>query len=345
MTTAPPLPKSFEESAQLYAEVEAELERICMSDQFRSSKRCCEFLQYIVRVTVSGRSDSLKERSIGIDLLGRDTSYDPSADSTVRVRANDVRKRLGTYYNLAPVGTLQIVLPSGTYVPQFVPIIQEEDGPLGQPASARRHRAFMIVIGLVLAIVAGATIQRITQDRDRYGRFWASIFTGKKIVLLSMSDETRDRLGAGLYPLVWLSGLHRVPTILTSGSITGATTTTFAKVRVSFVPSPDLQKDTRLHWLLEVSDNSILSTRNNKDGSFSQSQISHAALLTILPESPAILYAQSTDQDALRKLFEELCEREHFPANLATPTRGVMQVLLIVQANGHTTTQLWQPKH
>ena len=87
MATTPPIPKSFEDARLRSLEVEKELERICSAVHFRTSKRACEFLRYVVRVTLDGRVDSLKERSIGIDLLGRDTSYDPSSDAIVRVRA------------------------------------------------------------------------------------------------------------------------------------------------------------------------------------------------------------------------------------------------------------------
>jgi len=126
LAAVPPLPKSFEDAARQHLAVEEELDRICGSVYFRTSRRSCEFLQYIVRVTLDGRMDSLKERSIGIDLLGRDTSYEPSSDATVRVRANEVRKRLSSFYAAksftADIQTLQIQLPTGSYVPRFVEI-------------------------------------------------------------------------------------------------------------------------------------------------------------------------------------------------------------------------------
>jgi hypothetical protein len=126
LAAMPPLPKSFEDAARHHVAVEAELERICGSAHFRASKRSCEFLQYIVRVTLDGRVDSLKERSIGIDLFGRDISYEPSSDASVRVRANEVRKRLASYY-ASPVAaaetcSLRIQLPTGSYVPRFTPV-------------------------------------------------------------------------------------------------------------------------------------------------------------------------------------------------------------------------------
>ena len=141
MAAVPPLPKSFEAAALHHAAVIEELERICGSSNFRSSRRSCEFLRYIVRVTLDGRMDSLKERSIGIDLFGRDTSYEPSSDATVRVRANEVRKRLSSYYASSAANaefqSLRIDLPIGSYVPLFQPVpsasTARTSGPVGSP--------------------------------------------------------------------------------------------------------------------------------------------------------------------------------------------------------------------
>jgi len=71
-----------------------ELHRILESATFHSSPRCQEFLRYIVEHTVEGSAELLKERNIGVDVFHRSPSYEPNADSIVRVRATEVRKRL-----------------------------------------------------------------------------------------------------------------------------------------------------------------------------------------------------------------------------------------------------------
>src|SRR5579862_3454750 len=78
--------------------VRDELSRVLSSHEFRSSKRSQDFLRYVVEHTLAGHADMLKERTIGIEVFGRSTSYEPSDDATVRVKAGDVRKRLGLYY-------------------------------------------------------------------------------------------------------------------------------------------------------------------------------------------------------------------------------------------------------
>src|SRR5204862_609290 len=100
--------------------VREELQRILSGHEFRSSKRSQEFLRYVVDHTLSGAADTLKERTIGIDVFGRTVSYDPSDDATVRVKAGEVRRRLGLYYaDAGAQNRLRIELPAGTYIPEF----------------------------------------------------------------------------------------------------------------------------------------------------------------------------------------------------------------------------------
>jgi hypothetical protein len=78
-------------------EVEAELDRILQSPGFRSSKRSQEFLRYIVITTLDGHLDDLKERVIGHVVFDRLPDYDTGEHSIVRVKANELRKRLAQF--------------------------------------------------------------------------------------------------------------------------------------------------------------------------------------------------------------------------------------------------------
>src|SRR5579884_3735316 len=111
------------------AEVRDELNRVLNSQEFRSSRRSQEFLRYVVENTLAGRADSLKERTIGIDVYGRSPDYDPADDATVRVKAGEVRKRLDRYYaSDGRSAKMRIDLPAGTYVPEFRTIPATHDG-------------------------------------------------------------------------------------------------------------------------------------------------------------------------------------------------------------------------
>jgi hypothetical protein len=67
-------------------------------DVFRSSKRSIAFLKYVVTEALNGSADRIKERTIGIEVFGRSSSYDTSLDHIVRTAATELRKRLAIYY-------------------------------------------------------------------------------------------------------------------------------------------------------------------------------------------------------------------------------------------------------
>ena len=98
-----------------------ELARLLESSAFRTSKRCREFLEYVVVHTISGPSSTLKERSIGIELFQLPQDFDTGQHTVVRVTANEVRKKLAQQY-LAENGTyrpVKIDLPPGSYSAAF----------------------------------------------------------------------------------------------------------------------------------------------------------------------------------------------------------------------------------
>ena len=102
------------------ADIQAELETLLRSEQFSASKRCCEFLEFVMKSALAGDYESLTERVLGAELFGRPIDYETSSDAIVRVRANDVRRRLAQYYSEERAGSrARISLPSGSYIPEF----------------------------------------------------------------------------------------------------------------------------------------------------------------------------------------------------------------------------------
>lgn len=113
---AGPLPDDVSE-----AEAVASLRRVLGSPGFVASPRSREFLAYVAAEALAGRGDSLHERTIARNALGRGIDFDPRDDSIARVRATRVRKALESYY--AAEGSdeaVRIELRAGGYVPVFV---------------------------------------------------------------------------------------------------------------------------------------------------------------------------------------------------------------------------------
>lgn len=100
--------------------VEEQLRRLRSSPLFSHSRRYPLFLDYVVRKTLDGQSDELKERIVGVEAFGRPSDYDLNADPVVRVTAGEVRKRLAQYYyDSDHQHELRIELHPGSYVPEF----------------------------------------------------------------------------------------------------------------------------------------------------------------------------------------------------------------------------------
>lgn len=358
MATAPPIPKSFEDAQSLQAEVEEELERICSASHFRTSKRACEFLRYIVRVTLDGRMDSLKERSIGIDLLGRDISYDPSSDAIVRVRANDVRKRLASYYASHEIAsTIQIHLPLGSYIPTFIPHDPSTEkpspalSPVPLPVAVEQKPAVLplgnmammrpALLALLLCILL---MRHRLEDRESYLRFWDHVLSGRNLLVLTIEPQDEVRLSHSLYPIAWIAGRYGVDTAIEENVPAGTRPEQLASVQESLSTPASIARDKRLRWVLMGDPQSTVQvTDRSSRNRIPQESISSAALLTILPEDSSTLHVQGTDSEAIEHLLDNLTSQKHFPDGVVDELGGskLLQILMLRTSSGQWSTQLF----
>jgi hypothetical protein len=116
---------AFEEGRFSRSVLLRQLDRIIQSKHFRNSKRYPSFLKFVVEQTLAGKTDELKERTLGIDVFSRRNDYDTNADPIVRVTAGEIRKRLAQYYQEpGHEHEVRIDLPLGSYVPHFLPAAQ-----------------------------------------------------------------------------------------------------------------------------------------------------------------------------------------------------------------------------
>ena len=134
-------------------QIESHLHSILTSEAFRHSKRCCDFLRFVTEKALSGECESIKERTLGVEVFGRTDDYDPSQDSVVRVKAGELRKRLQRFYEIEGVDSvIRIELPVGAYVPRFrYAETQRREAAIIAPP---RRRRFFGAAGLVIAISA-----------------------------------------------------------------------------------------------------------------------------------------------------------------------------------------------
>lgn len=75
--------------------------------------------RYVAEHTLSG-AGRLKERTLGVEVFGRDPGYDTNEDPVVRITTGEVRERIAQYYHEAGhEPEIRIDLPPGSYLPEF----------------------------------------------------------------------------------------------------------------------------------------------------------------------------------------------------------------------------------
>ncbi len=125
--TAAPTPGKDSEKA-----IQQQLKRVLASATFRQVERLKRFITFIVTEALAGRNDELKEYVVGVQVFGKEPSFDPRTDPIVRVQARRLRARLSRYYSdEGQHDDLIIELPKGGYAPLF----KRREGRLGPKPS------------------------------------------------------------------------------------------------------------------------------------------------------------------------------------------------------------------
>ncbi len=184
------------------------LRKVLDSPAFRGSKRCQRFLEHVSECQLSGRSDTLSERTLATELFDRDIDGDPT-DTIVRVGAREVRRRLAQYYvsPAAESDRIQIDLPPGAYVPEFrargrlSASPESEEPPSKQPAS--RARKWMIACACLAAAVAVLSVELVRLHQGPpptiVDQFWKPALESPKPLLVAMA-----------HPIVYLPSVRAV---------------------------------------------------------------------------------------------------------------------------------------
>ena len=195
------------ESGPLRDAVRDQLDRMLASSYFSHSKRFPNFLRFVVNHTLDGTVESIKERTLGIEIFGRDANYDTSSDPIVRVTAAEIRKRTAQYYQDPEHGEeLRITLPSGSYIPQFhwpangagteQSVQAAEAAPAPAPANAKTARRIgrhwiisLLGAGLAFAVLVGAFLVWQQMQRGAFEAFWGPALSSREPVLLCIADQ------------------------------------------------------------------------------------------------------------------------------------------------------------
>jgi hypothetical protein len=200
------------ETEEARSMIREQLERLLESHLFRNSKRYPNMLRHIVERTLAGRSEEIKERSLGVLVFGRPPDYDCSADPVVRTSAAEIRKRLAQYYNEPRHrDQLRIEVPTGSYIPEFhspegnasAAVAVEHLPPRAEPEffqaepktpTGRRRRRNMPVAGgaTALVLVAAAAAAFLLWPEFALDSFWRPVLVDPQPILLCAAKSPRS---------------------------------------------------------------------------------------------------------------------------------------------------------
>lgn len=190
--------------------VREEMNRILSHPTFSTSNRCIALLRFIVKQVKLGEESDLKERTLGIEVFGREADYDVGTDPIVRRVASEVRKRLAQYYQEEPNGhSVKIHLLRGSYIPEFEFLTEahrklsaEQAWSLSTVVQAEKssaqlrifHRSrwwALVVAGFLLATAAGSLLWRSGRLRSPIERVWKPLLDSDGAIIVCLADDSR----------------------------------------------------------------------------------------------------------------------------------------------------------
>jgi len=181
-----------------------QLERLLENPYFHKSKRFPVFLRFVVKEALAGRAEGLKERTLGIEVFGKDPNYDTTEDPIVRVTAGEIRKRIAQYYQEpGHEQEIKLLMPSGSYVPQFYPpeiavtAISDEAElselnqiPIAELSRPRSFRKLYAASLLVVLAVGAVLVWRVSRPSP-IDEFWAPFFRSPDPIVFCVADQNQ----------------------------------------------------------------------------------------------------------------------------------------------------------
>jgi hypothetical protein len=272
------------------AAVLLQVDRLLASSHFRNSRRYSDFLRFVVTKTAEGHADILKERTIGIEVFGREPTFDTSGDSIVRVAAAEVRKRIAQYYQEeGHEHELRVDLPSGSYVAHFrrpetplpAVVILPESSPSIEPktgayetrrptVSLRWKVSAIVAASLVLLAIAASFVLHVRSDSG-INRFWGPVFESSAPVIVCVGTVEPSHIS---------KDFRNRFTVQMANSVNG--------LEEPLVPTPQLPDWPAVTWIdaVELARIAEMLTRHNKTAVLRSSE---NATLADLRAGPVIL--------------------------------------------------------
>jgi len=137
------------QSQEMKDSIGVQIKKIITDPLFARCHILQKFLGFIVEETLFGRSNRLKEYTIGVHVLGKPNDFNPQSSSIVRIHAVRLRKLLQEYYSGSGLDDKIIVtLPQGHYIPVFLQYGSNSmnDSHLKKSISALQHSPLIMAV-------------------------------------------------------------------------------------------------------------------------------------------------------------------------------------------------------
>ena len=241
------------------------------------------FRRLVEQALDGGDEGGIKERTLGIEVFGREADYDTNTDPIVRMTANEIRKRLAQYYQSSNRHhDVHISLVPGTYVPRFdfgLRVVSSAAPPepdvateasAGSPAAAgpelpaqtaerrpdqypTRWMASLAIAAVLLAGIVFVAYNWTNLFRSNLDLLWAPLMKTGEPVRICVADATPSRM----HDENWASYFSAI----ISGKLTPSPN--LDQTEMPFTPYVDAEVSARLAGWLKSHHTSFRVTRNS----------------------------------------------------------------------------------
>jgi hypothetical protein len=151
-----------------------QIQRMVSSKTFKTSEVHRNLLTYLAEKSLSGEAQNLKEYTVGLDVFGKPSSYDPRQESVVRMHVGRLRQKLTEYYRTEGTDdTVVVDLPKGGFALTFAakPVVIEPEPPApAAPVRTTSYREITLAALLAIAlVVAGYFAIRLLKVQQTSG--------------------------------------------------------------------------------------------------------------------------------------------------------------------------------
>ncbi len=164
-------------------------EKILNSSDFSQLPTYQKLLRYLIDASTR---DDLKESTIAIEFFGKNASFDPTLDSSVRAYVSNLRKKLDHYYlTEGKDDEIQLRIPKGQYYVKFIQTGKNKTKHASSKISAKLP--YFIFIPIILFLLFIIICSRITKESreitsQKHDYLWSDWFHQDKEVLIVLGN-------------------------------------------------------------------------------------------------------------------------------------------------------------